>query len=975
MTNEVEPKAPRADSSAVPLDRRDSGIVERPGNLYRFGTAEFDEARFELRVAGLPVDVELRALEVLAYLLRHAGEVVTKEELLREVWAGRITVEKVLPNAINKLRRALGESNGELIVTQARIGYRLEGVTLRQTQARQIQSMLALKAGQSMPMRENFVLKEQLSSRSGIEVWLAEHAKTHQKRVYKLCAETESRRALKREATLSRVLQESLEERGSFVDIIDWNFETAPYFLESDYAGVNLAQWSKTELEALNQTQRIELFLQICDAVAAAHSVGVLHKDLKPANILLAATDKLDWQARLSDFGSGRLLDPDQLARLGITQMSQTVNQNISEDNSSGTPMYIAPEVFAGQVPTAQNDVYALGILLYQLLCGQLNRPMAPGWEQDIADECLREDLQLATDGNPLRRLASATALSARLRDHDSRRKRSRELLASELEGVRTREALAKAQARRPYVIGLVMALGIGAMIAAWFAYSAMQARNQANVQLARANAINDFLSSDLISRSNPVVLAQGADATIRDVLLSTRDRLASRFAGQPETEASIRNSMSELFNTIDLWPESVEQANAALKLLESNGGDKAIQKPEIIRVRANLVRILSRMSKFDEANQQLEALKLLVNDASSATDQFSLQAAWGTHLLIRMEMKASIVPLTRAIELAKQPELAAKFMGSVDSLKLDLIFALTMTERSAEAQSLGLAQLKTLRERSGDHTLMSALTKTAMARSYSYQQNNEQAEKLLREAQPIVIQRLGETNARSINLQSELMAIAFRRADWPLAQVEAEKVYRAVAAKLGPEHGQTAISLANWGRTYFEAGRAAEAAPHVRAAYEQLVRDQSAKAPPAQDAAYLLVTIELELGQLDAAERLMATLDPKILESFRSHGLWQAGCDGLRGLLLHAHGKFDEARPLLVSSLAALKPETPEEPEDRGYVLMKNALSSIDGLSKSRRAGDTEDKSRRAGDTEDKSRRAGDTEDKSRRTGDTTGE
>ena len=64
-------------------DRDDNG---RALYSYRFGTAEFDEARFELRVAGLPVDVERRALDVLAYLLRHAGEVVTKDELLREVW-------------------------------------------------------------------------------------------------------------------------------------------------------------------------------------------------------------------------------------------------------------------------------------------------------------------------------------------------------------------------------------------------------------------------------------------------------------------------------------------------------------------------------------------------------------------------------------------------------------------------------------------------------------------------------------------------------------------------------------------------------------------------------------------------------------------------------------------------------------------------------------------------------------------------
>lgn len=72
---------------------------------FRFGTAEFDEARCELRVAGAPVEVEPRVLALLAYLLRHAGEVVTKEELLREVWAGRVTVDKVLPSAITKLRR------------------------------------------------------------------------------------------------------------------------------------------------------------------------------------------------------------------------------------------------------------------------------------------------------------------------------------------------------------------------------------------------------------------------------------------------------------------------------------------------------------------------------------------------------------------------------------------------------------------------------------------------------------------------------------------------------------------------------------------------------------------------------------------------------------------------------------------------------------------------------------------------------
>ena len=158
--------------------KTDHDLTERPHYCYRFGSAEFDEARFELRVAGLPVDVERRALEVLAYLLRHAGEVVTKEELLREVWAGRITVDKVLPNAVNKLRRALGEANAERLLTQARIGYRLDGAVERIAVGRRLASQLELSAGRPVPGRENFLLRRQLGSNRGSEVWLARRRPT-----------------------------------------------------------------------------------------------------------------------------------------------------------------------------------------------------------------------------------------------------------------------------------------------------------------------------------------------------------------------------------------------------------------------------------------------------------------------------------------------------------------------------------------------------------------------------------------------------------------------------------------------------------------------------------------------------------------------------------------------------------------------------------------------------------------------------
>jgi len=377
---------------------------------YRFGSAEFDEAQRELRVAGLRVEVEPRALEVLVCLLRRAGEVVTKEELFADVWNGRITVDKVLPVAVAKLRRALGEANAELLQTQARIGYRLIGVTERFAVGQKLASHLQLAADQPVPGRANFILKRQLASAPGGEVWLAEHAKTHALRVYKFADVDERLRALKREVTLLRLLEESAIDRSRLVDLIDWNLELPPFFLEFAWGGENMQEWSKHSLPKLTRNEVLQMFLQIADTVSAAHGIGVLHKDLKPTNVLVDS-GRSDMLVRLTDFGSGHLLDPKRLEEAGITALGFTLAQG-GLDSSAGTPLYIAPEIFSGHAPTVQSDIYALGIMLYQLLAGDLVRPMASGWEQVIDDDLLCEDIRLATDGDPARRLSSAAELA-----------------------------------------------------------------------------------------------------------------------------------------------------------------------------------------------------------------------------------------------------------------------------------------------------------------------------------------------------------------------------------------------------------------------------------------------------------------------------------------------------------------------------------------------------------------------------------
>lgn len=896
--------------------------MERPLFCYRFGSAEFDEARFELRVAGLPVEVERRALEVLAYLLEHAGEVVTKEELLRDVWAGRITVDKVLPNAVNKLRRALGEGNAGHIATLARVGYRLDGAVTRTAVGRAVTSQLLLGPGQPVPGRPSLVLQHQLGSGGGGEVWLAEHPKTRERRVYKFAQDAARLRALKREVTLLRVLREGLADASHVVDVLDWNFEHPPCFLECRYAGSSLAEWAGTHLVSLDAAARLALFLQIADAVAAAHAVGVLHKDLKPANVLVEGGPGQP-HVRLSDFGSGHLLEPDWLERLGITRLGMTVEDRVGSSSASGTPMYIAPELFDGHAPTVRSDVYALGILLYQLLSGRIGQPMASGWEADIGDELLREDLRLATDGNPDRRLASVAGLADRLRHLERRRTEIAEQRRAQDAARRDREALARTQARRPLVVALVAALATGVVVATTLFQQAASARDQARLELERATALARFVNEDLIGRANPLVSAKGPDATLREVLLSARDRVSPRFRDQPHTAAEIHGSMAVLFGAVELFADAEAQARAALDLLERHGSAAG---SAALRARSVLVRTHARGGRLAEAQAQLDTLERLSAQAPAALTRHELAAARSALLIARNDFAQAIVELRAAIEASSSAE--PDNPAPRDVLRLDLVSTLALATRHAEALVEGRRLIDEARQRAGDNELLIALARLAMARAQG--EDHAAAERLLLEARPVIVARLGEDHTRHFTLLTELLGVAFRRGDWPRAIEYAQRVHERAQARFGDDHVTTATTLLNWARALNEAGRSPDAVDRARVAHERLQRLLGPTAPRTQDAAVVRAVIELDLGRTAQAQPLIDRLDPAVLESYRATGLWSAGIDALRGIALQQRGNAAAARPLLDSALATLKGERDLAQPSRLYVVAQQARAKL---------------------------------------------
>jgi class 3 adenylate cyclase/tRNA A-37 threonylcarbamoyl transferase component Bud32 len=258
---------------------------------------------------------------------------------------------------------------------------------------------------------------ERLLGQGGFgEVWLAEHENLKQRRVLKFCFKAERARALKREATLFRVLRERFGEHPNIVAIHDVFFAEPPYYLVMDYVdGPSLDRWTGDQKSVAETplATRLELVAQIADALQAAHESGIIHRDVKPSNVLVENYRDAP-RARLVDFGIGHVVNPEALAGMTRFGFSQTM---LYTGSGAGTPLYQAPELLVGQPATTRSDVYSLGVLLWQLVIGDFKKPLATDWTGQISDPLLREDIAQCVAGDPQIRFASTSELAARLRN------------------------------------------------------------------------------------------------------------------------------------------------------------------------------------------------------------------------------------------------------------------------------------------------------------------------------------------------------------------------------------------------------------------------------------------------------------------------------------------------------------------------------------------------------------------------------
>ena len=218
---------------------------------------------------------------------------------------------------------------------------------------------------------ERYRLERRLGSGSSATVWLARDTKTGRRVAVKsfyphLVADPDARERISREARAAQLL--SHPSIISAIDTISTDTEMALVF--PFVAGATLSE----RLDAgapLAAREAAAIATDIADALTVAHDAGLIHRDVKPANILVAA----DRRARLLDFGISRTLSSDLESTHELTGPGMT----------AGTLPYMAPEQLTAEAPTPATDVYALGVVLYEMLAG--SRPFRAASPLELAIE------------------------------------------------------------------------------------------------------------------------------------------------------------------------------------------------------------------------------------------------------------------------------------------------------------------------------------------------------------------------------------------------------------------------------------------------------------------------------------------------------------------------------------------------------------------------------------------------------------
>lgn len=649
-----------------------------------------------------------------------------------------------------------------------------------------------------------------------------------------------------------------------------------PYYVMEYVEGLPIDRFC--DEHRLPVSDRLELFLSVCEAVEHAHRHLVVHRDLKPGNILVGS----DGRVKLLDFGIARVLDPlDAAAGATLASLAHPM-----------TLAWASPEQVRGEVITTASDVYALGLLLYVLLTGShpyRREFTSPGDAERVI--CLEEPAQpsarlAAADAREGRRIGEARATSAQglrgvvagdldavvmmaLRKEPERRYASVSHLADDLRrygqglpvhacGDSLRYRLSRFVGRNLVAVsaGAAVLLLLVALVGLGIRYglsSAAHGRALAE-EAATTQQVADFLMG--LFRSTDPVEGFGDTVRARVILDEGALRLADADV-RPDLRARMMTALARVYNNLGLYDDAVGLHREALAVQREALGDG---HPEVAESLTLLADALHRARAFEDAEP-------LYREA------LHLHRRLGSDPLLMAPVLQGLARVKRELG---QADTARALLGEVLAIRraalgeghfqtvwaeLDVAYALRGGGDPDSARALYEAVIPRLRAHgdSGARLLPSALNNLAYL--HMTEGRLEGAEALYREA--IALERQWGTVPELVLLLNNLAGVLDRGDDTSGTEAtlreairEAERHWPDGGAQVGLSHG----ALGAW---YMEREDARSAEPPLRRALDELVAALGEDHPRAVNGNVQLAGCLVAMGRYPEAE-------PYLVEAFQ---------------------------------------------------------------------------------------------------------
>jgi serine/threonine protein kinase/Tfp pilus assembly protein PilF len=566
------------------------------------------------------------------------------------------------------------------------------------------------------------------------------------------------------------------------------------------------------QAKQLGTRQKLELFLKVCDAIHHGHQKGIIHRDLKPANILV---DSLG-QPKIIDFGVARATDSD----LAVTTLQTDVGQLI------GTVQYMSPEQIDADPHDidTRSDVYALGVLFYQMLTGRLPYDVS-GTVIYEATRMIREQQpkRLSALDHALRGDVETIAQHALEKDRDRRYQSAVELAQDIRRYLDNRTILA----RPPSVVyqcktfvrrNKMLVAGVAAIFAALIlgiigtTTGLVRARTEANTYTAVSGFFEQSFAS-LEAREGP-----GPNALVRDLLDDAAAEIDSEWSGEPEVQARLRWSIGNGYKALTLFDQAERHLVAALRMQQALHGPR---DPDVAQTMEDLASTLWFQGQFAEAEAlyrdcldirrdiyggEHEAVARSLNHLAASLNSQAKHEAAESYYRRSLDMRLRLFGDRHELVARSKNNLATCLMDQQryeDAEKLfreavaivqalhgrehvdvaggltNLAWCLSSMGRTSESEQLYRDALIIKREALGDDHASVAVTLYQLARLLNTAGQSEEAERLCREALEIRRQRLEPTHPVILSTTSLLGRILGARGDWDGAETTYQDLVR----------------------------------------------------------------------------------------------------------------------------------------------------------------------------------------------------